>query len=377
MNGVVPASVVFRCDASVAIGTGHVRRCLSLAQALRRQGAHCRFVLRDLGIDAAAPLRAEGFDCLLLPAPSPTEAALPPDTAHAAWLGTTQAQDAADTLAALASRGDPSPAWLVVDHYALDARWHERLRASLGCRIAAIDDLGDRPLAVDALIDHNHAADHRAKYAGRLPAQALLLGGPRFALLSPAYAQAPRHLPSDTVRSIGIFMGGVDAPGLALQALQACADAGFDGPVEIASTSACPHLPALRDAASARPGTTLTLDQPDLARFFARHGLQIGAGGGATWERCCLGAPTIALVTADNQRQVLAPLDGLGVLQIAAPQPAEGGPPGLANALRALLADAPRRRALARQARTLVDGAGADRAAAALLGLRSSPLACT
>ena len=366
------ACIAFRCDASIAIGTGHVRRCLSLAQALRQLGADCLFVTRQPDIDTAALIRAEDFECLVLPATTPagTGDPAPDDTVHATWLCGSQMQDADDTLLAVARARRPTIDWLLADHYALDARWHGRVRLSLNCRVAAIDDLGDRQLDVELLVDHNYAADHSAKYAGRLRSGALLLGGPRFALLAPAYSSAPRHMQTATVRSIGIFMGGVDAPGLARLALKACLDAGFQGPVEIAATSACPHLAELRGAAAARPGTTLTLDQPDLAGFFARHDLQIGAGGGATWERCCLGVPTIALETAENQRQVLAPLCGLGVLEVAAPI-ATSGRPSLESTLRTLLADPQRRKALAARSRELVDGNGARRAAESLLGLRN------
>lgn len=121
-------------------------------------------------------------------------------------------------------------------------------------------------------------------------------------------------------------------------------------------------------SAACQPGTTLSIDQPDLVGFFARHDLQIGAGGGATWERCCLGVPTIALETAENQRQVLAPLRSLGVLEVAAPV-TTADRPSLGSALRALLGDTPRRQALASRSRQLVDGAGANRAAVNLLSL--------
>jgi UDP-2,4-diacetamido-2,4,6-trideoxy-beta-L-altropyranose hydrolase len=366
--------VALRADASLAIGTGHLRRCLALAQALRAGGATCLFVVRDLGVDATAPLVGAGFEVLWLPQPGAAgmQRAAQPD-AHAQWAGVGAEIDAAETAHALRHA---SCDWVVVDHYAFAAPWHRAVRQALGCRVAAIDDLADRDLDVELLIDHNHAADHRAKYAAHLGAGVPLLGGPAFALLAPAYATAPRHRVVDCVESVGVFFGGVDRQGASRLALAALEQAGFVGPVEVVVTSACPQLDELRSAAAARPGTTLSVDLPDLAAFFARHGLHVGAGGGATWERCCIGAPTLACVVAENQRQVLEPIAALGVLELCADLRAEA----LATALRPLLADAPRRRRLADTSKRLVDGRGAARVAAAMAatcGRRASAAATT
>ncbi|MBP6899843.1 MAG: UDP-2,4-diacetamido-2,4,6-trideoxy-beta-L-altropyranose hydrolase [Burkholderiaceae bacterium] len=361
--------VALRADASARIGSGHVRRCLALAAALRARGAQCVLVARDLGLDLAPLLAGSGVEWLRLPAPAPGFQPQPGAPAHAAWAGVAAAQDAAETAAALCAGGQAVQA-LVVDHYAFDAGWHRALREMLGAsspalRIAAIDDLADRDLAVDLLIDHNHAADHRAKYGAHLAADVPLLGGPRHALLAPVYAEAPRHVPQATVASVGISFGGVDADGHSLVALAALQAAGFAGEVEIVITSACPHRQAILAAAAARPGTRVLCDLPHLAGFYARHGLQIGAGGGATWERCCMAAPTLAVVIADNQRAVLDPLADLGVLLTAAAPTVDA----LLPPLRELLDHAGLRRALSRQAQTLVDGQGAARVAEQLLRL--------
>ena len=354
-------NLAFRVDASANMGLGHLRRCLSLAQALRARGGQCRFVVRDLGLDAASEVRRAGFACLPLPAPAQSVPPADP-VPHAAWAGVAWRHDAEDTLTAL--RGHPVDT-LVIDHYAFDARWHRALRAGLGCRIAAIDDLGDRDLGAEWLIDHNHSPDHRAKYAAHIHADTLILGGPAHALLAPVYANAPRHQPQAELRSIGIFMGGADADNFSLLALAACAAAGFNGAVEIATTSANPNLAMLHLAAAARHGTRVLLDQRDLSDFFARHGLQIGAGGGATWERCCIGAPTLALIAADNQRPVLLPLADLGVLVSLDTVPPTVA--ATAQALRRLIDQPERRAALSIQAMRLVDGQGADRVADQLL----------
>ena len=160
------------------------------------------------------------------------------------------------------------------------------------------------------LVDQNWAEDHAAKYADRLVRGpgTRILGGPRHALLAPAFRAAAPYAFQPQVRSIGVFMGGTDPGGASARVLQACDEAGFDGEVEVVSTASNPHLESLRAACARRPRTTLTLDAPDLAGFFGRHDLQVGGGGGATWERCCLGAPSIAVMLAENQRSVVPAL---------------------------------------------------------------------
>jgi UDP-2,4-diacetamido-2,4,6-trideoxy-beta-L-altropyranose hydrolase len=275
-------------------------------------------------------------------------------------------QDANETCAALR---DAPPDWLVVDHYAFDARWHDAVRNDLQCRVLVVDDTADRPLSPDALLDHNWAPDHREKYRGRLTREPVWLTGPRFALLSPAYRTAPRYRFNAEVRSLGIFMGGTDPGGISTKVLHCVrAEARFTGPVEVVSTSSNPHLRDLRAACAAWPGTVLTLDEPDLAGFFARHDLHIGAGGGATWERRCIGVPTIALVVADNQAPGISALHHQGALlaarlpDVPMTQVAQEARP-LPDVVRLLLEDAKARQRIGEAATALVDGRGAQRLA--------------
>ncbi len=354
--------VAIRVDASRAIGTGHVRRCLALAEALRRSGAQVRFVSRDHGLDVAATIAPAGFDVAMLP-PPPADFAGDPAVPHGAWAGVAAEQDVAETVAAVRTF---APNWVVIDHYGFDARWHDGVRNRLRCRVAAIDDVADRGFACDLLIDHNHARDHRAKYRSVLPASADLLGGPHYALLGPAFADAPRYAFREAVGSIGIFMGGVDLPNTSLAVLEGVEAAGFGGPVEIVATSANPNLPTLHEAAARRPATRITTDLQDLAAFFARHDLQVGAGGGASWERCCIGVPTLLLVIADNQLAVAPDLAADGIAALVEP-PQSCDPHDIGRAVAALIDDPARRAELARRARALVDGRGAARVAARMM----------
>lgn len=347
--------VAIRVDASAIMGTGHLKRCLSLAQALAGAGAQTLFICRPLDAVAAQLLAPTNVAVNWLPAAPGGFAPGPGAPPHARWAGVPQAQDAEETAQALAGW---RPDWLVIDHYAFDAAWHQALRHALGCRLLVIDDTADRVLDADALLDHNWDADHRAKYAGRLRREPVWLTGPRFALLSAAYRNAPRHAFHDRVRSIGIFMGGTDPDGVSARALSACRAAGFDGPVEVVSTSASPHLGALRAACTADPAATLTLDEPDLAAFFARHDLQIGAGGGATWERCCVGAPSILVALAVNQAPVLRAIDALGIAIRSGPSREE-----LTDRIRQMLHHPAQRLRISQAAVQQVDGRGAERVA--------------
>jgi UDP-2,4-diacetamido-2,4,6-trideoxy-beta-L-altropyranose hydrolase len=352
--------IAFRTDSSLQIGTGHLRRCLSLAQALAEQGAEVVLVVRQLDGVAGHVLKGGGFPVHWLPAPTAGDATDADGPPHRDWAQVPWRRDAEQTADAL---GAQPPQWLVVDHYAFDARWHDKVRTALGCRLLVIDDVADRALSPDALLDQNWAPDHRAKYRGRLTREpAAWLTGPRYALLSAAYRDAPRYRFNPQIRSIGVFMGGTDPDGASARALRCLREeVGFDGPVEVASTSANPHLPELRAACAASPGTTLTLDQPELASFFARHDLQIGAGGGATWERCCIGAPTLALTLAENQRSVLTPLASLDVLTSIDDIPPSDT--AMRAAIGRLFGAPELRERLSRNSKTLVDGRGPRRIA--------------
>lgn len=334
--------IAIRVDAATSVGLGHLKRCLSLAQALRVLGAEVKLLTARHDVDVSTLVRQAGFECCEFTPP------------------TLQA-DARQSVEAL---GAWKPEWVLVDHYHLDAEWHQQVRESLGTRVATIDDLADRPMAPDVLIDHNFSENHSAKYRNRLSSPTEILGGPRFALLGPAYASEAPYRFRETVHSIGIFMGGTDPINASVLALEACREyAGFKGPIEIATTSANPHFAALKAACARWPDTTLLVDQQELSGFFSRHDLQVGAGGGATWERCCMGVPTLALICADNQKVVVPALHQLGVVETAHPLSHES----IGQAVQRLIHDPDARRRLAEASRRLVDGHGASRVALVLL----------
>jgi len=358
--------VVFRTDASTQIGSGHVKRCQSLGAALVRAGAKVSFVTRVTDVSMGKQFDGQAFELITLLHAEPQAIAVEaPGLAHEGWLATDWQTDAISTIEHL---GGQRADMVIVDHYAIDARWHQRVADALNCRMVAIDDLADRPLAVDLIIDHNHADDHALKYRAVNPSGAPILGGPRHAMLAESYENAMRNPAADPVRSVGIFMGGIDQLNLSESALRGLRDvARFRGPIEIVTTSSNPHRKRLQASAATDGDTQITVDAPDLARFFGRHELHIGAGGGATWERCCLGAPSVAIVVAENQRQVLLPLAQLNVLDLVGLEAADAAVIG--SHARILINHPQRRSELSRNAMQLVDGKGCNRISEQLMHL--------
>lgn len=325
--------IVFRADASVEIGTGHVMRCLTLADALRQSGAECRFVTRDHPGHLAERIRERGFAVSVLTASAGVSPTRPPD--HAAWAGVGWEQDAHETLAAI---GDDAPDWLVVDHYAFDARWEERLRPCTG-KLMVIDDLADRPHVADLLLDQN-LGRMEADYAPFLPAEATLLLGPRYALLRPEFAalrdQALLARSGRRARCLLISMGGVDVADATSRILSAMKTAPLPPEVQVIVIMGrhAPALQRVQEHAAALPWKTrVVVDAPDMPRLMGDADLAIGAAGTTTWERCCMGLPTIIMETAANQSAIARAMIAAGAALDPGPHTAEEFPGRLLKAL--------------------------------------------
>lgn len=295
-------NIAFRVDASSKIGTGHLMRCLTLADELKQRGADTCLVSRHMPEHLRDMLAVKGHGFKLLN--SSQIATISGNLPHTEWLGTTQEADAQDAIHALSHQ---SWDWLVVDHYALDARWESALRQTAG-RILVIDDIADRHHECDALLDQNYYTDMNTRYAGKIPGQCQLLLGPRYALLREEFRLLHEQIKprKGWVQRILIFFGGVDAPNYTGLAIQALIDIGvLDIHVDVVIGAQHPCLESI-EAACVRHNFTLHVQTSRMAELMAAADLSIGAGGSATWERCCLGLPTITICTADNQKKQVA-----------------------------------------------------------------------
>lgn len=276
--------VIFRADASTDMGSGHVMRCLALAAELRRGGATVEFIHRQQAGDLAKYiLEAGGYQVHVIDHEFASE---------------TDADLSAEALA-----GYERPAWMVVDHYDLGRRWEVAIRPHVE-RLMVIDDLADAPHDCDALLNQNLLEDSNV-YDRLLPEASQRLIGPQYALLRPEFAiQRERLVPKPAgVKRILVSFGGTDPTGETGKFLRQLRESQFHGNVEVDCVvgQGTSDISELRRLSEDMTGVHLHVQTQEIARLMSLADVCIGAGGATTWERLCLGLPTLAVAVAANQ----------------------------------------------------------------------------
>lgn len=327
-------------------------RCLTLADTLSQRGARILFVCRNLPEQLKGMLEAREYQ--FIPLVGESSGGGPSDLAHSHWLGTSQHADAQECVLALSDRAWD---WLIVDHYALDSRWESVLRQTAG-NLLVIDDLADRKHDCDVLLDQNFYADIDTRYGDKVPAHCRLLLGPRYALLREEFRQFREQLRPRTgpVKRVLVFFGGVDAENYTGRAVEALFNLSIKGLcVDVVIGAHHPHREQI-ELACAEHRFDCHVQTNRMAELMAVADLAIGAGGSATWERCCLGLPTLAISTANNQVKQVADAAAEGLLY--APEVMADLTDLMTRHLRALLENSYLRQSIRRRSMHAVDGRG-------------------
>jgi UDP-2,4-diacetamido-2,4,6-trideoxy-beta-L-altropyranose hydrolase len=363
--------IVFRTDSSTIIGTGHVMRCLALADKLKTSGTDIHFVCREHPGNLSDLICARpGVDIHRLPA-TPHAPIISGHSElgrldHSDWLGADWKDDAVQTAAALSSMSEPVD-WLVIDHYAIDAQWEAALRPQAHY-IMAIDDLADRHHDCDVLLDQNFHHNLDKRYDSLIPSRCLRLLGPSYALLRPQFSEerAKPRTRDGSVRRVLIFFGGIDASNetsKALHAIKAMGASSFYVDVILGPT--CPHTNRIRALCRDMFGVHLHINPGNVAELMSNADLAIGAIGATTWERCSVGLPTIMISQAMNQESSARALSDSG-FSIYLGDSESVTVEMIAEAIAGLMRAPERVRALANACLELTDGNGVDRVMRAL-----------
>jgi UDP-2,4-diacetamido-2,4,6-trideoxy-beta-L-altropyranose hydrolase len=359
--------LIIRADASVQIGTGHVMRCLTLADELRRRGAEAIFVCREFAGNLCDYIERKGYivHCLPVQGGQNVETA----SKHAAWLGADWQADAMQVEEIIKDH-NTYPDWLVVDHYALDERWERYLRSYVK-KIMVIDDLADRRHDCDLLLDQNFYENLESRYEDLVPSGCKKLLGPKYALLRPEFREARKNLRKRDgfVKRIMIFFGGSDQTNETTKALEAISMLNRpDIAVDVVVGSFNRHRKVIEQIASDLLDCTCHFKVEDMAALMAGADLAVGAGGTTVWERCVLGLPSLVTTVAENQGKTVSDMAESGYLLFLG-RSESVSVDSLYRALEIVFQSPWLLISFARKTQPLVDGKGAKRIAQEMLPL--------
>jgi UDP-2,4-diacetamido-2,4,6-trideoxy-beta-L-altropyranose hydrolase len=335
---------LIRADANSVIGTGHVMRCLALAQAWQDAGGMVAFACGDLPESVQQRLAAE--DC----------------SVHKIDAASGSSRDLEETRLLAESI---CPRWLVLDGYKFGPDFQLTLR-DVKWRLMVIDDDGrHEAYHADVLLNQNPGAA-AVLYGRHLHGSRMLLGS-QYAMLRREFLQTPRKEPSgQSVSQILLTLGGADRGNVTerfLTVARSCVPA--DCRIHVLIGPANPHAFRLREVATKMKRVTLHVAPSDLPQIMTRCDLAITAAGSSVYELGYLGVPMLLVVTADNQRPIATALDHLRAA-VRIDELGTNKSADLTSALESLVSDPVRRAECAAKFQQLVDGQGAARVVALL-----------
>ncbi|MBB4823662.1 UDP-2,4-diacetamido-2,4,6-trideoxy-beta-L-altropyranose hydrolase [Sporosarcina luteola] len=255
--------VLIRTDASVEIGSGHVMRCLTVAEALRERGCRVVFMMKALPGDLIEYVRSIGFEVI----------------------------------------SDFQPADLcIIDHYTIDERWERSIRPFVD-KIVVIDDLANRRHDCDMLLDQNIVPDFKIRYNALVPGHCVKLLGPANLIMRNEFVSARQQMSKRRahVQRLLLFMGGTDPTNETMKVLSALQKTTTKfAYVDVIVGSGNPKRVEIEKICN-KEKFHFHCQIDYMASLMAQADFAIGAGGSATWERCYVGLPSSSTIVAANQ----------------------------------------------------------------------------
>jgi len=284
-------TLLIRADAGIHIGTGHIMRCLALAQAWQDNGGNVIFVMATKSQSLEARIREEGMEISYLTTSKP---------------GSTE--DAHELIELAQSKGAD---WIVVDGYHFNADYQRKIKDA-GLRLLFIDDYGHAEYYWADIVLNQNLHAHEGLYANRAPYTKLLLGT-RYVLLRREFLKWrnwKREIPK-VARKVLVTMGGVDPENVTLKVIQVLKEVRVDGlEATIVVGSSNPHYDELKRAVqNSKVSMRLEKAVKNMPELMAWADVAISAGGTTCWELAFMGVPTLVMILAKNQQPIAEELN--------------------------------------------------------------------
>ena len=335
-----PGTLILRADAGPQIGTGHVMRCLALAEPWLQAGSSVTMVSAQLPATLVERIKVSGIKLQML-------SAAPGGKADAKELAQIAKQQNAD--------------WIVVDGYHFDADYQRELKKA-GLRVLFFDDFGHaKHYCADFVLNQNLGADENL-YRSREPQTRLLLGT-RFVQLRNEFSKWRdwRRTIPPRAKKILVTLGGSDSENVTLKvvrAIQQIPDLKCETTIVIGGGN--PHGEELKSAAQNSPAIRILQNAGNMPELMAEADLAIAAGGTTAWELAFMGLPALMIVLADNQRSNAEQLQLSGVARNLGWHE-NLTPEKIAEEIARLAGDFSARAEMSKRGRELVDGLGSNR----------------
>jgi spore coat polysaccharide biosynthesis predicted glycosyltransferase SpsG/RimJ/RimL family protein N-acetyltransferase len=292
---------------------GHLRRCLTLANEARRQGHESVFVQSSISGLSAPEIMAQDHRVIATSfAPSqPWDLKKNPDWTDPSGI----ADETADALAFVEEIESYNPDLVVLDHYFMTQRWVDQVRRALPVQFVTLEDLARPWKRIEFVVNGN--LDGSITLKEESTAKTLI--GPKYAFLSSEYYEirARGLTPVDERDRILIFVGGGNTVGMTIRYLKMASKLGYQ--LDVVASSTASGLEELRNIVKLTQSAELHLDVPTLAPFYAQARLALGAGGTSSWERACLGVPSVVTSIAENQIPICRALEYHGLARHLGP----------------------------------------------------------
>ncbi len=330
--------IIVRADSNEYIGTGHIMRCLSIAQCFKERGQEVLFVTADHKGDKL--LRSIQTICL-----------------DSIWNDLEKEIQQFSTLIT-----DLNPDLLLIDSYYVTDKYIDALSQIV--TVAYIDDFNATHLNLDFIINYNIYAD-TLNYSACSERKTVFLLGPQYAPLREEFANLPGHS-IKSVTDVMVSAGGSDPERITERIMEMICPRFPNIRFHFIVGALNPRLEAINKIA--KENAIIHVNEQKMSALMQYCDIAISAAGTTLYELCAAGIPTVTYILADNQFKAAEAFDRKSMMINA------GDCRGnihfidcLLKHLNELISDEQRRKGLSLEMKKIVDGNGAKRIANELI----------